>query len=207
MLAVDEPRASEALTEALGLYSLEQVCLQILEPVLVDIGELWLQGEASVAVEHFASAFVRTRLSNLFHASHNNAYGPLVLVACAPEELHELGAMFLAVFLRRAGFKVVYLGQNVPMDSLQGMVESLQPDVLCVSATRPETAANLYPLSDFLSALEKEGARPPILAYGGRVFNLYPKISERLGGFYLGENAGVAVRLLSERLNVHRWPA
>lgn len=198
---VDEERASVALTDALSLYSLEQVCLEILQPALVEVGEAWLRGEVPVATEHFAAAFVRTRLSNLFHSSPYNTHGPLVLVACAPEELHEIGPMVLAVFLRRAGFKVVYLGQNVPLDSLQGMVETMQPDAICISASRPETAAHLHSLREFLDNLKKERGRAPLLAYGGRVFNRFRQITERLGGAYLGEDAGVAVRVLSDRLN------
>jgi MerR family transcriptional regulator, light-induced transcriptional regulator len=198
--AVDEERAGAALTEALGLYSVEEVCLRILQPALVQVGEGWLEGEIPVATEHFASAFVRNRLSNLFHSSHYNAHGPLVLVACAPGEFHELGPLFLAVFLRRGGFRVVYLGQNVPLESLEGMIESMQPDAVCVSASRAETAARLYVLSDWLEKLRATQGRAPLLAYGGRVFDKYPHITERLGGTYLGENAGIAVERLREEL-------
>lgn len=200
--AVNEEQAADIMTEALSLYSVEDVLLKIVQPVLVEVGEEWLRRDISVAVEHFASAFVRSRLSNLFHSSHYNPYGSLVLVACAPEEFHELGPMFLAVFLRRAGYKVVYLGQNVPMDSLQGMIEALAPEVVCVSATRAETAARLYTLRDFLNDLQARKGRAPLLAYGGQVFNRFPHITERLGGLYLGEDAAQAVRRLSEHLHV-----
>lgn len=199
---VNEEQAADIMTEALSLYSMEDVLLKIVQPVLVEVGEEWLRRDISVAVEHFASAFVRSRLSNLFHSSHYNPHGSLVLVACAPEEFHELGPMFLAVFLRRAGYKVVYLGQNVPMDSLQGMIEALTPEVVCVSATRAETAARLYTLRDFLNDLQARKGRAPLLAYGGQVFNRFPHITERLGGLYLGEDAAQAVRRLSEHLHV-----
>ncbi|HET9494894.1 MAG TPA: MerR family transcriptional regulator [Chloroflexia bacterium] len=198
--AVDEDAAAQVMSEALSLYSIEDVSLQILQPALVEVGELWLDGEVSVATEHFASSFVRSRLANLFHSSPHNAYGPLVLVGCAPDEFHELGAMFLAVFLRRAGFRVVYLGQNVPLDSLQGMIAAMKPDAVCISATRAETAASLVRLSDYLAEMQRNRGRAPLLAYGGQVFNRYPHITERLGGAYLGEDARAAVNTLSEKL-------
>jgi methanogenic corrinoid protein MtbC1 len=178
----------------------EDVCIQVMQQVLVRIGELWLAGEVSVAVEHFASSFVRARLENLFNQSPYSVYGPFALVGCAPGELHELGAMFLAIFLRRAGFRVVYLGQNVPLDSLLGMVRAQHPDVVCVSATRAETAAALYNLRDSLDQMQKREGHAPLLAYGGRVFNRFPHITERLGGIYLGEDARKAVGTLGERL-------
>lgn len=198
--SIDEVRAGTVLTEALSLYTLEEICLRLLQPALVSVGEAWLNGEISVAVEHFASSFVRSRLSNLFHSSPYDATGPLVIVGCAPEEFHELGVMFLAVFLRRSGFRVVYLGQNVPIESLQGMVSAMHPDAICISATRAETAASLYGLGDFLRNLKDKNGRAPLLAYGGQVFNRFPHISNRLGGVYLGEDAGKAVRTLNEHL-------
>jgi methanogenic corrinoid protein MtbC1 len=199
--AADEEGASAVVTEALSLYSVEDVLLKLLQPALIEVGEAWLRREISVAAEHFASAFVRNRLSNLFHASQYNATGPLVLVACAPEEFHELGSMFLSVFLRRSGYKVVYLGQNVPLDSLEGMIEVMNPDVVCVSATRAETAAHLYSLRDFLDELKARRGRAPLLTYGGQVFNRFPHITERLGGAYLGEDAVHAVRRLNDHLS------
>jgi methanogenic corrinoid protein MtbC1 len=198
--AVDEVRASEVLTDALNLYSIEDVCLSILQPALVEIGQAWLEGEVSVAVEHFASSFARARLENLFHAGPHNAYGPLVLVGCAPEELHELGALFLAVFLRRAGYRAIYLGQNVPLNSLVSMIRTTKPQAVCISATRAETASSLHELRGFLDEMKQEVRYAPLLAYGGRVFNSYPHISERLGGIYLGEDARAAVQALDEQL-------
>jgi methanogenic corrinoid protein MtbC1 len=188
------------LTDALNLYSVEDVCIKVLQPALVQVGQAWLEGEITVAVEHFASSFTRARLENLFHASAHNVYGPLVIVGCAPEELHEIGALFLALFLRRSGYRVIYLGQNVPLDSLVGMIRATRPQAVCISATRAETAAALSELHGLLDGIKRESEHAPLLAYGGWVFNRYPQISDRLGGLYLGEDARLAVQALDERL-------
>lgn len=197
---VDEARATAVLSDALSLYTLEDVCLQLMQPVLVQMGEAWLNAEISVAVEHFAASFVRSRLANLFHSSAYNPHGALVLVACAPEEFHELGAMFLAVFLRRAGYRVVYLGQNVPVESLEGMIHAMHPEVVCISSTRAETASALLELREFLDNLKRDEGYAPLLAYGGQLFNRYPHISEHLGGVYIGEDAHEAIRMLGNCL-------
>lgn len=197
---VDEVWAGEVLAVALSLYSVEDVCLKLVQPTLVAIGQAWLDGEMSVAVEHFASSFMRVRLENIFHSSPYNPDGPLVLVGCAPDELHEIGAMFLSVFLRRSGYKVVYLGQNVPLESLMSMISTLKPQAVCISATRAETAAALYTMRDFLDQLQEREGHAPLLAYGGNVFNRFAHITKRLGGLYLGEDARAAVHALNERL-------
>jgi len=108
--------------------------------------------------------------------------------------------MFLALFLRRGGYKVVYLGQNVPLESLTGMISALKPRAVCVSATRAETAASLHTLRATLDQMQSKEELAPLLAYGGNVFNRFPYHSERMGGIYLGENASSAVRTLDEHL-------
>ena len=198
--AVDEAGANTILSEALGLYSVEDVCLQLIQPVLYEIGEGWSNGEISVAVEHFSSSFVRARLANLFHSSLHNSQGTLAIVACAPGELHELGAMFLALFMRRAGYRVVYLGQNVPVESLISMVSTLQPALICISASSAESAAPLHKLREFLDGMERKYGRSALLAYGGRIFNSHPAMTTSLGGLYLGEDAQRALHKLDEQL-------
>jgi methanogenic corrinoid protein MtbC1 len=189
-----EPQANQVLNEALALYSVEQVVNGLIFPALVDVGERWMQKEFTVAQEHFASAFVRSRLANLFHSSPYYAAGPLILVACAPGELHEIGAQVLALFLRRAGYRVVYLGQNVPEERLLSMIRTLRPALICCAASRTETAANLRHLAEAVGKVGDEVHWTPILAFGGAIFNRHPALAEKLGARYLGPDAALAVQ-------------
>jgi DNA-binding transcriptional MerR regulator/methylmalonyl-CoA mutase cobalamin-binding subunit len=196
--AMDETHAGQVMTEALSLYTVEQVVEDLVYPLLVEVGERWMRGDWSVAQEHFASAFMRGRLANLLHASPHNAGGRLALVACAPEELHEIGALVIALYLRRNGYRVIYLGQNVPLDSLVSMVRTLRPAVLCCSAARPDTAANLRPLAGQLVELHRQTGYRPVLVYGGLIFNRQPRLAEEMGGVYSGPAAGAAVARVRE---------
>src|SRR5688572_9595082 len=47
-------RADRAVEEALALGSVEDVCLHVLQPVLVEVGDRWERGEIPVSTEHFA---------------------------------------------------------------------------------------------------------------------------------------------------------
>ena len=196
----NEALANQTINDALGLYSVEQVVNELIYPALVEVGERWLRQEFSVAQEHFASAFIRGRLANLFHTSPYYAGGPLILVACAPGELHEIGAQVLALFLRRSGYRVVYLGQNVPEESLNSMVRSLRPALVCCSATRTETVANLRFLSEGAQQMQAELGWAPLLAFGGSIFNRYPDLAEKMGAAYLGPDAATAVQHVGRML-------
>jgi methanogenic corrinoid protein MtbC1 len=189
----DEHAANKILNDALALYSLEQVINELIYPSLTEVGDRWMRAEFTVAQEHFASALVRGRLANLFHSSPYFAAGPLILVACAPGELHEIGAQVLALFLRRSGYRVVYLGQNVPDESLVSMVRTLRPALVCCSASRAETAANLRYLAEAVQQMRAESGWAPVLAFGGSVFNRHPDLAAKMGAAYLGTDASAAV--------------
>ncbi len=191
---MQEAPAAAVMSEALNLYSVEQVIEDLIGPLLVQVGDRWMRGTWTIPQEHFASALIRGRLANLLHTSPFNVAGLLVLVSCAPDELHEIGALILALYLRRSGYRVVYLGQNVPLDSLCGIIRTLRPAVVCVSATRPDTAGNLRPLAGLVAALESQLDYRPLLTYGGAIFNRHPQLAEQMGALYLGASMAEAVQ-------------
>lgn len=58
-----------------------------------------------------------------------------VLVACPEDERHDLGALALALLLRRAGLRVAYLGADVPASALVDATRSAAFAALCLSVT------------------------------------------------------------------------
>jgi DNA-binding transcriptional MerR regulator/methylmalonyl-CoA mutase cobalamin-binding subunit len=106
----------------------------VLLPVMREIGDLWEEGSAVVAQEHFASAFVREKLAALIAELDSGvAPGPEGVCAGAPGELHEFGLMACALQLAAAGWRVLYLGANVPLDETARVVRERRPALLCTS--------------------------------------------------------------------------
>ena len=60
---------------------------------------------------------------------------PRVLIACPEDERHDLGALALALLLRRAGLRVAYLGADVPASALVDATRSASFAALCLSVT------------------------------------------------------------------------
>ena len=76
-------------------------------------------GRLTVGHEHLASAAIRARLERTL-AEQRGAVRGVAVLACAPDELHELGLLMLACLLRADGWDVVYLGQSTPVaDAVQ----------------------------------------------------------------------------------------
>jgi MerR family transcriptional regulator, light-induced transcriptional regulator len=167
------------------------VCLQVLQPLLVDVGDRWHAGELSVAEEHYATSFVRGRLFGLlqaYQAPHSR--GPLVFTACAPDEWHEVGVLIVSVFLARRGISVRYLGPNLPLEGLAAIVGRHQPAVVVLSAQSRETAHMLRRAAQAVH----EGPPPhPRVVFGGQAFNSDPRLRASIEGTYVGPDAAAAV--------------
>lgn len=192
---LDELAVNQVLAEALMVASVEEIALQLLQPVLYEIGERWAEGELSVTTEHVGSNLVRSHIAQLIRISPDPYRTETILIACAPGEVHDIGALMLALFLRRRGFAVVYVGANPEPDSLVTDTKRLQPVAICMSASTQDAATNLV---DLFRRLRSEFGG--ILAFGGRAFNRNPDLVDRTPGHYLGEDALIATRNLEASL-------
>ncbi|HEX9013772.1 MAG TPA: cobalamin-dependent protein [Anaerolineaceae bacterium] len=197
VLRHDEPEAGRVLNEAQALFDLNVVCEQVISACMVEIGETWSRGETKVTTEHFASTFVRGKLLTMLQSKYGLNGGAYILVGCAPTEQHEIGSLMVAVLLRSQGYRVEYLGPNLPLDDLVAYAGSEHPEMICLSASSPAAALEMAPLQEKLSAI-----RPaPLFGYGGRAFILQPDLRQSVPGIFLGENLAQTVSAVRRLLN------
>ncbi|HEX2915925.1 MAG TPA: MerR family transcriptional regulator [Chloroflexia bacterium] len=201
-LAFDEQSADNLLSEAASIYPPDVVCVDIIQNVMTEIGERWMKNEVTIATEHFASTLCRTRLNAMIEALPVQENGPLVLTACGPHEFHELGIVITTYFLRRAGWRVIYLGQNTPAIDLEKDVRRLRPSLLVFSAGRTETALLLA--REILPVVERvrQNWQPDLLfAYGGRALVDDPGLHDMFKSYiYFGDDARQSVKLIEDIL-------
>lgn len=206
LLRYDEPGAEQALASAFALYSVEQVGEYVIVPSMVEIGERWHRGALSVTREHYATSYLLQRLAAILRAVPNGTSGgALVWIGCAPGEQHVMGAMLLSLYLRRAGFVVRYLGQDLPEGDILQEADLQRPALILFSASGLDAAQNLQTLCARLVELEPPR---PIIGYGGRVFNVHPELRDAITGVFLGATALEAVEsvreLLANRARIER---
>ena len=197
LLRFDSSGAGAVLTEAFAMYPLEQVCLHVVEPTLVRVGEGWHQGEVSVAAEHFASGFLRRKLFALFNVFETGRGRGLIFTGCAPDQWHEVGILIVSIFLARRGFRVDYLGANLAIEGLAETLRAQRPDVLCISATTEEGVDGLLQIAQVIESLPEPR---PLLAYGGQAF-ADPARRTEIPGSYLGPDAASAAAAIEELLD------
>lgn len=197
LLAFRETDAEIQLNEAFALYPVEMVAEEIIAPALAKIGERWHRGEVSIVQEHFATAFLRRRLTALFHAYDQPESGPLAITGSAPSEWHDVGILLVSLGLRRQGWRVIYLGQNVPAEHLMREIVRLQPDLVCISATTRESITG--GLVEVAEAIRELPDPQPRLVVGGNAFNEDPELQALFPDAYLGASAREVVSQLRRR--------
>jgi methanogenic corrinoid protein MtbC1 len=192
----DEIAAEEVLREAHAIYDVDAICLEVFTPCLVNIGEGWARGKIRVSTEHFASTFIRGRLLGILQSYPLHRGAPRVVVGCAAGEQHEIGALMVALLLRRAGYRVEFLGPDVPARDLLDYIREERADMVCFSAGSDEAARDLERVQAGLARLRPR----PKFGFGGRIFNERPALRQRVPGLFLGQNAAEAVATVRQAL-------
>lgn len=198
---LDEPAANMLMGTLLTVYPLEQVCEGIIIPTLWRIGQYWAEGKLTVSVEHFASNFFRALLTNLFHITPAPCNGPLIIACCAPGEPHELPPLILALFLRRCGERVAYLGQSIETLGLLHTIRQLSPALICVSMTLSTNLMAFITMARQINQLQPH----PIVVFGGQGFQGYENIIAQIPGTYCANGLRESARKICQMLR--QWPA
>lgn len=197
-LRFDEQAAEAALAQSFSLFSVETVCLSILQKALAEIGERWHQGKVTVQQEHYASALAFRRLEALLSSQPLPTRPGRVLIGCPADEEHTFIPLLLSVLLRRRGYDVVYLGANVPLRSMEPTITSTSPKLVLLTAQQLFTAASLL---ETARLLEKEEIP---LAYGGLIFRRIPELAQRIPGHYLGDDIEHSLQSIEQLLAAPR---
>lgn len=138
--------ASGALKRGMPLAALYQ---RVITPAMHELGRLWVAGAITVADEHLATALTHRVLAALRpleifdETLAAQSEKPRALLAAVEGEQHALGLRMAADLLEDGGYRVAYLGADVPTEALVQAYRTLSPDLLGLSATMPESTPRL----------------------------------------------------------------
>jgi DNA-binding transcriptional MerR regulator/methylmalonyl-CoA mutase cobalamin-binding subunit len=167
---------TEALENALNQAAIELNRINLLEvvvnPLIQKIGELWSDGSLKIYHEHMASSVLRTFLGDILRFSDVQPSAPDIVVATPAGQHHELGALIVAVATASEGWRVTYLGVNLPSEEIAGAAESAQSKVVCLSLVFPTDDPKLiFEIKRLRRYLPKE----TMLVIGGQAADAYGK--------------------------------
>lgn len=198
LLAGEQEKADVLLESAVSGHGIETICAEVFVPVLVLVGELWHREIIGVAHEHYITESLKSILIRLL-ADEKRAVPEdvRVIVGCAPGELHEMGALMLALYLTRRGLGVLYLGQSVPLEDLGVFVRGYDTEAVFLSVSQEQRARRMLGvLPGFETA---NGTRVFIGGLAFKSESLRKAAGERFLGSGVREAANAAAELLLQR--------
>lgn len=161
--ALDRDTLESLVAQQLALRGLHRFADEIVMPLGEVIGDLWVLGKLPISAEHLASEVIIHALKGGLR--HGRAAGPLVVCAGLPGERHEWGFLCTLARAHDNGWRVHYLGADLPLREVIGAAWQLTPQAVALSVSDPETCAfSLDELLRFPASLP-DGVMPVI---GGR---------------------------------------
>ncbi|MCX5134415.1 cobalamin B12-binding domain-containing protein [Streptomyces sp. NBC_00340] len=174
----DELAATDTVFDALDRgVTAESLLLELIAPVQRKVGEEWAANRLTVAQEHAATAINDRAVAALSHHCADGAAPPLgrVTVACVDGEWHGLPARLLTEVLKLRGWKVDYLGAQVPTGHLISHIHQTGPDLVALSSS---IATRLPTAHATITAVQATGT--PVLV-GGAAFGSRGRYAALLG--------------------------
>ncbi len=116
--AMDSAGLEGVLRRSVARYGIIGFIDEIAAPFLRDVGDAWHRGKLSIAQEHLASAIVQRVVSEtapLFTSGDSN---PAIVIATLEGERHAHGALMAAVTAASEGWRVIYLGADLPFSEI-----------------------------------------------------------------------------------------
>lgn len=158
----------------------EQVFLeQIVQPLMLQTGRLWSEGSLKVVHEHISSAVIRSMLGSMAMANKRISDGPVILVTTPSGQVHEFGALMVAVSASSIGWQSMYLGPNLPVEDIMTVIQERRVDAVALSIVYPPDDPHV---AMYLKKLGRLLPSHITLLIGGEAADAYKETIDDIGG-------------------------
>jgi methanogenic corrinoid protein MtbC1 len=161
--AYDRDRLETLVGAELTRLGLRRFAEEIVPPLASQVGDLWALGRLPIASEHLASEVIVQAMKEALRIGTGD--GPLLVAAGLPGERHEWGLLATLAVAQGDGWKVQYLGADLPLAEVVQAAWALRPAAIALSANDPDLVERHLPALAHLAATLPPGVRAVI---GGR---------------------------------------
>lgn len=191
-----EREVSRSLTLGPALSIFENT----LGPALRSIGNLWHEGSLTLAQEHLASQTIGATLIQLLRLAQPVGPARRAALACFADEDHTLGLYGVGLRLSSWGFRTLLLGARTPPPAIARVVDSLDPDLIALSATVLPPASIARELVDAYA----DACRSTVWVVGGSAAESMRSWVEARGGIVAGDDQGDVRREIERALRIRK---
>jgi DNA-binding transcriptional MerR regulator len=151
MINLDEQEFDNIIKSQILKNGVLATFTKVIYPFLHKVGVLWGIDRIMPAQEHFVSNLIRQKICSaidLLPIAPENA--PKIILFLGEGENHEIGLLLAYFIAKKLGWRVYYLGQNVPYDNVKTMAELVNPNYLLtffISTTPTSAEEKVFRLS------------------------------------------------------------
>ena len=113
----------------------------LMVPLLQEIGRGWQAGRLGPSTEHIASVAIRRFLEWMSSTNQKDATAPLALTGTPAGQRHEFGALLAGVVAAYEGWRVRFLGPDLPATEIARAADKLGARMVALSAVHPRLDA------------------------------------------------------------------
>lgn len=156
----------------------------LLEPVLIEIGELWSKEKLSLAQGYVAAKITEDILLKALESQEwqmeNKRNQVPVILANIEDDFHSLGRKMIGTFLQATGWQVHDLGNDVTAAEIIDAAVNYNAPIVGVSAMMYTSALNIKKVREEINARQLQDKIK--LAVGGAIFKVRPELVAEVGG-------------------------
>lgn len=189
--AYDGDRLEDAFRRAALTMSAHGLIQDVVAPLLDRIGRAWEEEEISPAQEHLASGVVMRTLGWLLETCEPAGEAPRAVVATPAGQRHNLGALLAAATAAASGWRVSYLGGDLPAEQIARAAREVGARAVALSVVHPESED----IGRELAALRTGIPADVPLLVGGRAAEAVPTEIDAAGARLLSDYDELRVAL------------
>ena len=175
MLAMDELMFSKVFNVHARREGLLPTMFNLIYPFLAQVGVLWTSSKVSAAQEHFISNLIRQKIiASIDELPAHKPDAPTIVMFLPEHEMHEIGLMLAHFVAKHHGWKVIYLGQNVPFDTLLSTTDKVRPQLIMTIAI----SSRVHYLSDLINRIRTETDLDLVLSGPSELFESHPMLDQ-----------------------------
>ncbi len=178
VLAFDAHALESHFENAIVELGTEVFIEKLLNPLLTLIGDRWRSGELRPVHEHMASSIVRSLTYILRNNNPCSPNAPRMIVSTPINQLHELGALLAGIIAELKGWKVTYLGANLPAEEIAAAVKFTKAAAVTISIS---FKTDDHVISKEIRRLRKLMGNDVALIVGGRAAGHYEAVLDEVG--------------------------
>lgn len=138
MLEMDEIKFDNIIKSQIIKTGLLSTTTKIIYPFLNQVGILWGIDKVLPAKEHFISSLIKQKIfAAIDNLQSPQKSAPTIIMFLPENEHHEIGLLLAYYIAKELGWRVYYLGQNVPTENIKQLILEINPTAMLTMFITP----------------------------------------------------------------------